>query len=425
MNAAESLRMFHLSDHLFSKIASKMGMKLLDWHPVDMNAGLSFTNQIVRSNDQDGIIAGNLAFDMHLLADCDDGRKTVSKKIMLRIKAAGEIAISAMVEAVSKLSLQEADEIVTALQYFNKSELRDVMLAKAAMHDPVLQAIMPTVHYVKLDWERNVSFFVMERFDSARFSHIDCIEGGDGFGKQNWSRIDIQCVLKDIATVHAKFLENLELLPCDLREFLADGVKVFHSSAQYMKVGSTNNNKLYPDMCSSLVANVVHRIAENIDIIVKEFNASPKTLVHNDFNPRNCCLRLAHDEESKSLCVYDWELATIHVPQVDVAEFLIFSSPVKGAFEAMSSLAEFYRQCLVQELDKIGTHDEFVYRVVDPIVFHKLFDYSVMERLSARLMLYCSAGIPLGANQPFLGRCINVASEYLQCVAKRHTFLNE
>ena len=425
MNAADSLRMFHLNDHLFSKIASKMGLTLLSWHPVDMSDGMSFINQIVRPNDQDRINAGNLAFDIHLLADGEDGRQAITKRVILRIKTPGKIAISTMVKAISKSSLQEAEEATIALQYLNKSEIRDVLLAKAAMHDPVLQAIMPTVYYAELDWKRKVSFFVMDRFDSAMCSHIDCIEGGKGFDKQNWSQTDIQHALNDIATVHAKFLENFELLPYNLRESLANGVEGFHRSAKYMKVGSTNNNKLYPDICSSYVVQVVNRIAENIDIIVKEFNASPKTLIHNDFNPRNCCLRFACDTESSSLCLYDWEMATIHVPQVDDAEFLIFSLPVQGAFEAMSSLAEFYRQCLVKELVKIGCHDEFVYRVVDPIVFHKLFDYSVMERLSWRLMLYCSAGKALGVNQPFLVRCINVAAQYLQCVAKRHTFLYE
>ena len=425
MNAAESLRTFRLNDHLFSKVASKMGLKLLSWHPVDMSAGTSIINQIVHPNDQEGINAGNLAFDLHLLADCEDERKTITKKVMLRIKAAGEIAISTMVKAMSRFSLEEAELATPALQFFDKSELRDVLVAKTAMHDPVLQAIMPTVYYAELDWERNVSFFVMERFDSSMCSHIDCIEGGDGFGKQNWSQIDIQYALKDIATVHAKFLGNLELLPCDLREYLANAVEGFHRAATYMKVGSTNNNKHYPDFCSSYVTKVVHRIAENIDIIVKEFDASPKTLIHHDFNPRNACLRLSRDTGSRSLCLYDWELATIHVPQIDVAEFLLFSLPVEGAFEAMSSLAEFYRQCLVKELDKLGSHDEFVYRVVDPIVFHKLFDYSVMDRLSWKLMLFCSSGNALGVSIPFLARCIKVAAEYLQSVAKRHTFLNE
>jgi hypothetical protein len=48
----------------------------------------------------------------------------------------------------------------------------------------------------------------------------------------------------------------------------------------------------------------------------------PRTLIHNDFNPRNIGIRASG--ASARLCAYDWELATIHVPQHDVAELLAF-----------------------------------------------------------------------------------------------------
>jgi aminoglycoside phosphotransferase (APT) family kinase protein len=50
--------------------------------------------------------------------------------------------------------------------------------------------------------------------------------------------------------------------------------------------------------------------------------AMPRTLIHNDFNPRNIGLR---DRDGvPTLCAYDWELATVHVPQHDAAELLAF-----------------------------------------------------------------------------------------------------
>ena len=427
MEAERGLRFCHLNDQLFSKIASKMGAKLKSWNSVDMDSGTSnpvLSNRSVANNNQDAIIVGNLAFDLHLLPYCENDDTNIStRKVILRTKAPGAKSISARVQAISKLSLEEAEEATSALQYWSNSELRDVLVQQTAMDDSVLQTIMPTVLYVELNRENNVSFFVMDRFDSTMCSHIDCIEGGEGFDKHVWGQHDIQCVLKGIATFHAKFLGRLELLPSNLMEYLQDGVDIFHNSARYMKIGSTNNSKFYPDICSSLAAKIVHRVAETIDVIVEEFNACPKTLIHNDCNPRNSCLRLGQDSGNRSLCLYDWELAAIHVPHVDLAEFLLFSLPVKGALESMLSLAEFYRQCLIEELDKLGNPDKSVYRVADPIIFRKLFDYSVMERLSARLMLYCSVARAVGINMPFLGRCINVAAEYLRCVAKEHTFL--
>jgi thioester reductase-like protein len=52
----------------------------------------------------------------------------------------------------------------------------------------------------------------------------------------------------------------------------------------------------------------------------------PRTLIHNDFNPRNICLRRPADSRTHKLrlCAYDWELATVGAPQRDLAEFLCF-----------------------------------------------------------------------------------------------------
>lgn len=51
--------------------------------------------------------------------------------------------------------------------------------------------------------------------------------------------------------------------------------------------------------------------------------ATPKALVHNDFNPRNVALRA-----DGRLCIYDWELAMWNIPQRDIVEWLSFILPV-------------------------------------------------------------------------------------------------
>ena len=50
--------------------------------------------------------------------------------------------------------------------------------------------------------------------------------------------------------------------------------------------------------------------------------ALPRTLVHNDFNPRNVAFRRRRG--GPRLVAYDWELATLHLPQRDVAELLCY-----------------------------------------------------------------------------------------------------
>ena len=77
-------------------------------------------------------------------------------------------------------------------------------------------------------------------------------------------------------------------------------------------------------------------------------DAAPHTLIHNDFNPRNICLKPDDDgpvapkrstglrEGGWRLCAYDWELAAIGTPMRDLAELLCFVAPAgisRGAVE--------------------------------------------------------------------------------------------
>ena len=48
----------------------------------------------------------------------------------------------------------------------------------------------------------------------------------------------------------------------------------------------------------------------------------PRTLIHNDFNPRNIAITRG---VAPRLCAFDWELATIGLPQRDVAELLCWT----------------------------------------------------------------------------------------------------
>jgi hydroxymethylglutaryl-CoA reductase (NADPH) len=74
-----------------------------------------------------------------------------------------------------------------------------------------------------------------------------------------------------------------------------------------------------------------------------EFVANQKTIIHNDFNPRNVLIR-----NGGNPCIYDWELAVVDFPQRDILEFLSFVLPadfddqtfwnyIKGHFEKMQT----------------------------------------------------------------------------------------
>ena len=67
---------------------------------------------------------------------------------------------------------------------------------------------------------------------------------------------------------------------------------------------------------------IQHVLIERLQDVWRSGEEMPRTLIHNDFNPRNVAFRRIGGE--RRLCVYDWEMATVGLPQHDLAELLCF-----------------------------------------------------------------------------------------------------
>ncbi len=70
----------------------------------------------------------------------------------------------------------------------------------------------------------------------------------------------------------------------------------------------------------------------------------PRTLIHNDFNPRNIAFRDQNGDVQ--LCAYDWELATLGVPQHDLAELLCFVLSPDCSRESVLEYLSLHRETL-------------------------------------------------------------------------------
>ncbi len=72
--------------------------------------------------------------------------------------------------------------------------------------------------------------------------------------------------------------------------------------------------------------------------------ALTRTLIHNDFNPRNIGILT---ESGPRLCAFDWELATIGLPQRDIAELLCWTLDAATTREEVAGWLERSRMGLV------------------------------------------------------------------------------
>ncbi len=104
---------------------------------------------------------------------------------------------------------------------------------------------------------------------------------------------------------------------------------------------------------------------------------APHTLIHNDFNPRNVVLRNTRD--GLRLCAFDWELASLGLPQRDLAEFLCFVAgerAVDGDFVA--GLVEQHRCAFAAASGK----------ALDPLQWRAGFALALRQFIVTRLPMY-------------------------------------
>ncbi len=117
----------------------------------------------------------------------------------------------------------------------------------------------------------------------------------------------------------------------------------------------------------------------NIDEWWAQLEKLPKTLIHNDFNPRNIAFR--QNKEGLRLCAYDWELATVHIPQYDVAELLVFTLSEETTLEEVDKYVEYHRARL----------SHYIRKPIDPIQWRMGFTLALGDLLISRMVLYTMA----------------------------------
>jgi thioester reductase-like protein len=113
-----------------------------------------------------------------------------------------------------------------------------------------------------------------------------------------------------------------------------------------------------------------------------------QTLVHNDCNPRNLVLR--HDFGPALPSFFDWELATVGVPQHDLAELLCFVLPPGCSSQTLSDALELHRAALEQASGVAIDPDRWLlgFRLSLRYLFiYRLPLYTVMHRFKRQVFL--------------------------------------
>lgn len=158
---------------------------------------------------------------------------------------------------------------------------------------------------------------------------------------QAWPEAAIHAVVHAAAEIHSPFLGRTVALEGEtwhVREPQADEMlPLWHALADHAA-------EFFSAWWGEPSLRLHRRIVETARTWRAALASMPRTLIHNDFNPHNLAFR-----PGASLlrpCAFDWELATVRVPQYDVAELLCFVLPGDADREAVATYLERHRRAL-------------------------------------------------------------------------------
>jgi hydroxymethylglutaryl-CoA reductase (NADPH) len=143
---------------------------------------------------------------------------------------------------------------------------------------------------------------------------------------------------------------------------------------------------------------------ENFGQLWEEFKVSKapeslwKTLIHNDFNPRNVALRTIENEYES--IIYDWELAVIHYPHRDMVEFLAFIADQYSDDQLIYFLLLFEKQAACNTISKSD--------------WWKGYHHTLLEFIFTRMTFYVVAHVVIETK--FAHRVLNNAMRLLSLI---------
>ena len=143
-----------------------------------------------------------------------------------------------------------------------------------------------------------------------------------------------------------------------------------------------------PSWGDAQLRRIHERLVADVPTWSRALDNGPLTLIHNDFNPRNIVARESDGE--LSLCAFDWELATIGLPQRDLAELLCFVLPENESPAIVARWIERYRLLLEREAGRSLHRGEWDYgfkAALCDLLVDRLASYAMVDRIRRQKFL--------------------------------------
>lgn len=306
-------------------------------------------------------------FPFHVLYECAAGDK--SQFIMAKVKPTSHEVVGALNQLASMCGPELAAEFDKHKYEVGLAGTDRRELAVFRQSDERFTRYTPKLFGIYEDPGRE-SFVLIQEF----LSGMDLMDSANDVSQ--WTDGHIRAALGGIAECHAIWWEHDDVLKA------SDWLGLYPTAerrTQLMHLYALLNTHAaheFPHWIGEKESSRFLTILENLPVWWSKMESMPKTLIHNDFNPRNLAFRKT--AAGPLLCVYDWELATLQIPQVDVVELLAYTLVGDITKERVAAFVDFHRERLERQVGK----------KFDPEMWWEGFRYATWEFFISRMSLY-------------------------------------
>ena len=245
-------------------------------------------------------------------------------------------------------------------------------LAVMSQQDPRIAPYLPKVYGLINDPGREIWVLVEELLQGLEL--MDSAHDVSG-----WTQTHLEAAITGVASCHSVWYGREEEL-CK-QPWMVDYPthKGMVEKQRLWEMLGVHAREEFPEWFTDNDLDLFNRAVNSIDDWWAQIESMPRTLVHNDFNPRNLAFRPT--ENGPMLCLYDWELATLHLPQRDLAEILAFVLSSEVSKEEIEHYIELHRKTLEHHSGK----------AIDPVQWRLGYTLALLDMIVNRLSLYLMA----------------------------------
>lgn len=203
-----------------------------------------------------------------------------------------------------------------------------------------------------------------------------------------WSPENIMVCINGLARLHSIWLDSdPELLKQETMCNVQTANDMEDAKPLWYAIARHADNFILEATGESL-DNIRNKLIDSIYTWWHSVESLNRTLIHNDFNPRN--IAITERQGQPTLCVYDWELASLGIPQRDLAEFLCFALPPDHDNHEARYYIECHRQMLENTSGCAIMSDEWLHGfqlALYDLAVNRIPMYTLVHRIRPQVFL--------------------------------------